>query len=323
MSTPVHVYDLTIACSGVTKEKLISFFRKYSKKFCFQQEKGEKTGYDHFQCRMSLKEKRRLTNVVEILNQEGVIGGHLSPTSKENQTNCFYVCKDDTRVAGPWKDDDPEPYTGWDLEGWMDIPWQQEVLASRKLKDRRTVNVILDLHGNIGKSILVKYMLANGLGEEIPPVNDYKDLMRLACDLPTASLYIIDMPRGLNQTKVSGLYAGIESIKNGVAWDDRYSFKRKLFPPPAVWVFCNRLPDEGLLSRDRWKIWTIKRQILTEYVPHGGATAPPAPPLAHSDPVSVMLSGPPPARAGVEPGDEECSSESSSYICSWKKRKIY
>jgi hypothetical protein len=52
-------------------------------------------------------------------------------------------------------------------------------------------------------------------------------------------------------------YSAVETIKDGYAYDDRYSFKEKVFDCPNIWIFCNVLPDLNLLSMDRWKIWDI------------------------------------------------------------------
>jgi hypothetical protein len=34
----------------------------------------------------------------------------------------------------------------------------------------------------------------------------------------------------------------------------RYKGRIMFINPPAVYVFCNKPPDENLLSKDRWKI---------------------------------------------------------------------
>ena len=64
------------------------------------------------------------------------------------------------------------------------------------------------------------------------------------------------------------MFSGIEQLKNGYLFDDRYSFKRKFIDSPAVWVFVNKLPDPKYLSPDRWKYYTINcNKELKKYIP--------------------------------------------------------
>ncbi len=88
-------------------------------------------------------------------------------------------------------------------------------------------------------------------------MNDAKDILRMVCDTKTAKLYVFDMPRAMKKEKLNGFYSAIESIKDGYAYDDRYSFKEKVFDCPAIWIFSNMPPINEYLSVDRWKVWTI------------------------------------------------------------------
>lgn len=116
--------------------------------------------------------------------------------------------------------------------------------------------------GNIGKSTLVGWIRAYKLGRALPPVNDYKDMLRIVCDLPVSKAYIIDMPRALKKDKLWGFYSAIETIKDGYAYDDRYHFKEKIFDCPNIWIFSNIKPDFKLLSKDRWKIYNVENGNL-------------------------------------------------------------
>lgn len=77
----------------------------------------------------------------------------------------------------------------------------------------------------------------------------------MVMDTKEMPLYIFDIPRALDKKQQKQFYAGIESIKDGYAYDDRYKFREKWFDSPIVWVFTNVLPDMNYLSSDRWKIW--------------------------------------------------------------------
>ena len=43
----------------------------------------------------------------------------------------------------------------------------------------------------------------------------------------------------------------------GGAYDKRYTAKKIRFGRPNIFVFTNTLPELSLMSKDRWKIWTI------------------------------------------------------------------
>ena len=65
--------------------------------------------------------------------------------------------------------------------------------------DTRSINLIYDPKGNCGKSTFCSYMVTHGLGELLPFCNNFKDIMRMAYDLPDSKCYIIDIPRGIKK----------------------------------------------------------------------------------------------------------------------------
>lgn len=240
-----------------THKEIIDGLKGWVKKYVFQLEEGD-SGYRHFQGKLSLIKKRRLQEIREPL-QERLPGISLRPTVKENVDKSFYVIKADTRLAGPWSDQDPEPaYIPRQIREIVELyPWQKRIIEMSKVWDTRSIHVIYDSRGNNGKSILTTYMGVHNLGRTLPFVNDYKDIMRMVMDMPTCGAYLIDMPRAINKEKLFQMYAGIETVKSGYAYDDRYSFKDKYFDCPQIFVFTNAIPDFDLLSRDRWNVWTI------------------------------------------------------------------
>ena len=46
--------------------------------------------------------------------------------------------------------------------------------------------------------------------------------------------YAVDLPRGMNKKGLADFYSGIEVIKKGVAYDKRYSAKKKRFNRPVI-----------------------------------------------------------------------------------------
>lgn len=255
------VYDFTYHLYERDPMDIIKLLKQHCKKFSFQLERGEKTGKKHYQGRFSLKIKKRLTDIPFKL-------GHFSITSKANQNNDFYVTKEDTRIEGPWTDKDEVTYIPRQVREINNLyPWQQQVIDSIKIWDTRHINVVVCSSGNIGKSTLVSYMRAHKLGTPLPPVNDYKDMLRIVYALAKDSnnCFLIDQPRSQKKDKLFGFYSGIETIKDGYAYDDRFTFKQRVFDCPVIWVFTNIFPEKGMLSEDRWKYWQVRKNKLEPY----------------------------------------------------------
>lgn len=252
---PCCVWDLTIWEDKIKREKLIELLKEHCKKWCFQLEKCPETDKLHYQCRISLGLKVRTNGVTKIFGNVG----HWSPTSDENRDNMFYVCKNESRIDGPWRDTDEEIFIPWDLEGIVLLPWQAQITNSGNERVRRKINILIDVEGGKGKSTVARYCRVFGKGMMIPYVSEYKDMMRMVmCMNPrNVKMWLIDMPRSINKKKLEEFYAGVEVLKGGYAWDDRYEFKDRVFDPPVVWVFTNTRPDTNLLTQNRWTFWKI------------------------------------------------------------------
>ena len=154
--------------------------------------------------------------------------------------------KKDTRTRGPWKDDDEEKVLTRQLRQFMTherYEWQDQVVGMAREIDDRSIKLIYDTYGNAGKSILAEFMEYSGLAYEIPPFRLMEDLMQCVMSVKTYPAYLVDMPRGMKKDKLGEFYAGLECIKNGVAYDKRYNFRKKRFDRPQLIVFTNVLPD--------------------------------------------------------------------------------
>jgi ribosomal protein S21 len=263
------MWDFTLK-SNKDEKALKKILREISKKWVFQEEKG-KSGYEHYQGRISLKQKRSASSLITFLkNYPELAGVHLSPTSGEvAKTNNFnYVMKDDTRISGPWRDTDIEAVLTKQMEllnRWGLRPWQIKLKEMAKQFDLRKIDIIYDEAGNSGKSLFSEHMEYEGLAEEVPPYRMMDDIFQWVCTRPIKPAYIFDMPRGMKKDKLADFYSGIEVIKNGVAFDKRYSAKKIRMDRPAVFVFTNMLPQFDLMSKDKWTVWTIKNKELVPY----------------------------------------------------------
>lgn len=268
LEVPVFVYDFTLPWIQDLRqsEGLWDWIKDYCKKWCFQVEKGEKTGYIHYQGRVSLKEKTRLKTLINKTKLKPELNGiHWSVTSAANKDNDFYACKEDTRIDGPWKDTDPRVYIPIQYRIEKLYPWQQYIFDNYNEWDKRSINVIIDEEGCKGKSTIVGYMCCRGLAQKIPYMNECKDIMRMIMDAPKKRCYFIDFPRALGKDKINQFISGIEDVKNGYCYDDRYKFKEEWFDSPNIWIFSNKPLNIDLMSRDRWKLWRICGQDLRPY----------------------------------------------------------
>jgi hypothetical protein len=186
----------------------------------------------------------------------------------------FYVTKEDTRIDGPWDERTEKnlyiPRQFRDLKLW---DWQQSVIEISKNFNDRDVNLIYDKKGNNGKSTLASICELKMNGIDLPPINDMKELIQTMCniceskDLRNPNPIFMDLPRAMDKDRLNGIYTAIEQIKKGKLYDLRYKYKCYWIDSPCIWVFTNREPDENLLSRDRWKIYEIKKQKLLKYNP--------------------------------------------------------
>jgi hypothetical protein len=241
----------------------------------FQLEQGE-GGAIHWQGRMKLKNKTTKYKLAKLSNLgDWMPNAEWSPTSNNGKKNYDYVTKDCTRLEGPFNIQNKEKVKSRQLKKILNlIPFQESLVKIASTPDDRQIDVVFNESGCQGKTALCEWMDHHDLAKMIPPVNNYKDIMRLVMchtrireenELPSIPCFIIDMPRSLKKDKLGDLYSGIETLKQGYVFDDRYQFEDKWIDRPRVIVMCNVLPNFELLSADMWKIWTIENKHLTPY----------------------------------------------------------
>lgn len=263
MTNPCAVFDYTFSKDKVSDDEVKAFLKEYAKKWAYQEEIGKETGYKHFQSRFSLHRKRRHNEMVSVMKDyfgnERINTKALTPTSNANRTNMFYVLKSDTSVAGTQRTDkDEDFYIPRQVREIKVLRgFQKEIIDDLKVWNTRSINVLIDTKGNIGKSVLCSWIRCYRLGRILPALNDAKDLMRATYCLPTARGYLLDLPRALDKRRLAEMYSAIEQIKSGYCYDDRYEYKEKVFDSPNIWIFTNQIPDLRYMSLDRWKLWKI------------------------------------------------------------------
>ena len=290
MGTQCAMYDFTLSAELCDDINAISrACSQLFKKWVYQKETGE-GGFVHFQGRGSLFNKKRLHELVSLVNSEecALKGCHFSITSNTVHQGCnfSYVMKMDSRVLGPWSDkeySEPPPMTR-QLEGYYarpQMPWHKRLEAIIQQYDERTIHCVINTSGNVCKSLFVEHLEYKQLATELPTMMQMEDLMQAVMGIGPRKCYVVDMPRALKKEgKLAQFFSGLEMIKNGIAYDKRYSFKKVRFNRPNIVVFTNNAPDPRHLSVDRWKLWTIEPNNLTKemhlvpYVPCAGGAAP-------------------------------------------------
>lgn len=260
----IYCYDVVVWKEKKSKDEVVALFNEYAKHWVFQEECCPTTQRLHFQCRISLKTKKRMSELLSSWNNIGWAGCYDAKiTANPSSTHFDYVTKTETRVSGPWADTDPKPaYIPRQVRDLEPLGWQKDVIADIGVWDTRTINVIVNSCGNVGKTFLCSWLLANNKGRMVPPMNSFEDLMKIVMCMPETNFYVFDVPRAIDTKGKDkrGIWSAIESIKNGWVWDNRYEWKERHFDCPNVWVFTNHVPDVKALSQDRWCFWKIDNE---------------------------------------------------------------
>lgn len=275
MSNPIFVYDVTIPADVVSDRMVIEdWLKENTKKWCYQKEKGEETGYLHWQLRFSLNDKQRIKQVIDAFQAMDMAGCHVSPTSEAGAKAAQfykYCTKGYTRIEGPYADNIKPKYMSAKVKKMLDEglrPWQKQVLESDPEQEVIHVIVDEDMDG-WGKSSMVDWVLYFNNGLIIPSIWDTATKIMgyvfQSHHVTDGRLYLVDMPRAEDShAKQKEMYSALEMIKNGHICDWRQGHVgMEQIPPPSLWVFCNKKPNLKLLSPRKWRIYTVERETYS------------------------------------------------------------
>lgn len=269
------VFDLRFDGSFCDEHKLFKCLVPLAKSFVFQRERGGKTGYEHWQVRLSLWKKTTRAHARNLIwtgfqfPKEGV-SVYCEPTSNptSTQNNAFnYVMKLDTRVDGPWSDKDAPHYVPRQFR-MKPRKWQRQVLDTANEFDDRKIDCIIDPQGGLGKSFIMGKAWCKYRYPFISVVDDTARIIYSACDILIGrqerepKLMIVDVPRAFNRKKMGSLMTAIEILKSGIISDSRNKFRHWEYDSPRIWVFMNFDVDLTLQSSDRWQFWTVSMNVL-------------------------------------------------------------
>lgn len=169
-------------------------------------------------------------------------------------------------------------YKGEDLKIFKDknewYEWQKELYdkiffktGAIKEPHPREIITLYDEEGNSGKSSFFKYLFykySNDIGRVT--YGTASQLRNSLTNIGVKKIYIIDLTRSKsNNDKPTDLISAIEDLKNGLVCTSMYgSGNTMLMNPPHIIISANYIFDQNLLSKDRWKIYSIKNKKLKD-----------------------------------------------------------
>jgi hypothetical protein len=302
----IAVFDLTIPRYDSNGDEIVSLetiksIMKSSeiRHYCYQLEKGEKTGYEHYQARIKFSNKtgldcRKTWKGMRdwIIYNFKITGFNFSATNSLNndtktKDSSFYsYCnKTETRLLGPWTDIDvPEQFIADVYRDFVKnpdllYPAQKQILENIKsneskpirLKDNRSMNVFLDVHGKLGKSTIVQVLSYLNLGYDVSVEHEGREITEWLQNVFSSKgernlkCLLVNIPKSFdNQDKLKGLYGTLENIiSTGKLRDRRNYAKEWIINIPTIWIFTNTIPDLNWITKDRWKFWIMKGEKET------------------------------------------------------------
>lgn len=235
-----YLWMITLKSDGeTTASQLSQELKGFCKKFTFQKEKGESTGYEHWQIFISLKTKEYFGTVKNLFPSDA----HIEPC-KNGWKAEQYCKKSDTRIEGPYNEKSTFLKTIDNLYEWQE---KLKNILVKDCDDDRVIHWYWDKEGCKGKTAFCKYMLI------------HHDATIIGNGAMKDIAYVIDNPKIvlMNITRSSEEhinYGAIESIKDGLIFSAKYESKTKVFNSPHVVVLANFEPKKDMLSKDRWNI---------------------------------------------------------------------
>jgi len=249
------------------REEFHSWLKRNAQEWSYQVEECPTTKRPHWQIKMKWGHKiRAATIAVQFRATFNDYKGSVTITPEvKGNNNDFYTMKEETRMEGPWR---------WDDKTAIVIPlrYQIELCAYQQTikksydcwnVDSRACHVIVDPQGNNWKSTVGEYLTVHEMADLISVAGmSVKQIIEAAAASfianPKLRGYIFDMERA-NKNNDEVIFSAIERIKSGIIRDERFGDRPRVIMEfrPVIWVFMNRTPEAGVLSKDRWRLWTI------------------------------------------------------------------
>lgn len=246
--------------------KLIRYINTHDvKKWVIGAEVG-RNGYQHWQCRIAVSDDHffEYEEVYDWIRQAkkkvgtGWINVNIPEAHVEECSDTWEYETKEGRYIASW--DTPEVrQLRFGRMRWA----QKQAIVELGWTDDREILVWVDKEGNKGKSWLVGHLYETGQAYYLPPtLTSVQSMLQTMASLawedrkqgrPPRKYVLIDIPRSWKWSKE--LYCAIETIKDGLILDPRYSARPINIRGVKVLVLCNTRPDLDHLSEDRWQFY--------------------------------------------------------------------
>lgn len=227
--------------------KMCANSAKFDAKYVFGREVCPDTEKLHLQCFITKEKKFRWSQIFKGILPDST---HREACKGSVQDNIDYCMKEGDYLTN-MKLLPKHMKKTIELRPWQAWAEAQVILASQ---NDRKILWIYDKQGNIGKSVMVEYLVKEYRG--IAVSGEKRHVLSCAFKNPDCPLWIFDIPR---KNKGSVSFQAIEGLRNGLffsGFGDTTGMVRLDFNPIIV-VLCNELPKWNKLSTDRWNVFEI------------------------------------------------------------------
>lgn len=153
------------------------------------------------------------------------------------------------------------------LDGRELYPWQVDMMSKLSgVPDSRKIYWLCDVEGGKGKSCWARRVLTKMGNVNVMVFSTSTDAKHAANQIVSCGVkrvYILDSPRA-NGSDIP--YALLEDVKNGVVQSSMYQGEILLMEVPHVVVLSNSLPQQRMLSADRYVVYKISEKFELEDV---------------------------------------------------------
>ena len=231
-------------------EQIEGHFRPICAKYIFSEEHGKTGKTPHIEGYMVFDKKIDFNAIQKLFKFSDLQGS----CKKNCQKAIEYCLKEGNRNVSKGLGDMPKPIVKMTYDKLK--VWQREI-ANLFVEDEdplfgRKVYWFWEKNGNIGKSILCKYMI-DQMGAFVVQGKNNDILCGISGYIEKFDhcprMVVFDIPR-VNDNHVS--YQAIESLKNGYFFSGKYESGMCRFNSPHVIIFSNEEPEMYNLTSDRW-----------------------------------------------------------------------
>ena len=237
-------------------EQIEGHFRPICDKFIFSEEFGKSGETLHVEGYMIFAKKIDFNAIQKLFKFSDL----QSSKKIHAEAGIKYCLKEGNRRISKGIENIPKPLIKMTYDKLYE--WQKEI-SNKFVEDEdplfgRKVYWFWEKDGNLGKSILCKYMI-DQMGAFVVQGKNNDILCGISSFIEKFEycprIIVFDIPR-VNDNHVS--YQAIESLKNGYFFSGKYESGMCRFNSPHVIVFSNEEPEDYNLSPDRWIIQNLK-----------------------------------------------------------------